>query len=308
VRPLGVSVAAFAVALLAFPAVAQSPSPGAGPSLELSARGEAQDDLFRLVIETPKVTYSLGEAIPLTTTLAYIGAAPSNVATHSGSGLVGFRIEQLDGPLDMGPAWTDDLHRTTFRTGDVLSVPFSKSGGWDPDGPEGAFWRAWFDDPLLRPPAGTFRIHALEEYGSGGRRAPTLTASVTVQVVDGPTANPGQPSPAAIDLPPVSAPPDVVLDAYLQALLAGDCATAHTLVTATFIIGNGELCGALTVTAARIDPVGPARPSDHEVVFGTTLTTVGGDASMPDGEQTWFYDLQRQPDGAWRLTGGGSGP
>lgn len=108
-------------------------------------------------------------------------------------------------------------------------------------------------------------------------------------------------------VPPDSAPPGVVLEAYLVALKSGDCDTAHALAAPTFVVGNGELCGALHVTAFGA-LTGPATPRDGEVTFSTPLTTTGGDASMPDGEHLWFYTLDRQPNGASRLAGGGSGP
>lgn len=109
-------------------------------------------------------------------------------------------------------------------------------------------------------------------------------------------------------MPPDNAPPDVVLETYLEALETGDCATAHSLTTDTFTVGNGELCGALRVTRSEIAAGNPAQPRDGEVVFATTITVVGGDQSMPDGDHIWFYDLQRQANGTWRITGGGSGP
>jgi hypothetical protein len=108
-------------------------------------------------------------------------------------------------------------------------------------------------------------------------------------------------------LPSDSAPPDVVLDAYLRALKAGDCATTHALGTSTFVVGNGELCGALELISYAISTP-PARPRENEVVFGTLETTRGGDGSVPEDPHVWFYDLERQPSGAWRITGGGSGP
>ena len=61
----------------------------------------------------------------------------------------------------------------------------------------------------------------------------------------------------------------------------------------------------------RVGHPGPDRtatPTDDVAVFSTTMTVTDGDESMPDGTYTWFYDLGRQPDGAWLLTGGGSGP
>jgi hypothetical protein len=106
---------------------------------------------------------------------------------------------------------------------------------------------------------------------------------------------------------PDSAPPAVVLDVYLRALEAGDCDAARALATSTFVVGNGELCGVLDVTGFN-GLTGPAVPRDGEVVFSTTLTTGGDDRSIQEGDQTWFYTLVRQPNGAWRLAGGGSGP
>lgn len=53
----------------------------------------------------------------------------------------------------------------------------------------------------------------------------------------------------------------------------------------------------------------PATPISDEVVFATTLTTGGStDGSVPASDITWFYTLDRQPDGAWRISSGGSGP
>ncbi len=108
--------------------------------------------------------------------------------------------------------------------------------------------------------------------------------------------------------PPEAAGPDIVLRAYLQALVMGDCSAGPVLGTSTFGFGNGELCGQTTVRSFRIDGP-PAGSIETEVVFATTLVTSGtGDGTVPPGTLTWFYDLKRQPTGAWRLAGGGSGP
>lgn len=112
----------------------------------------------------------------------------------------------------------------------------------------------------------------------------------------------------AVAVPPDSAAPEVVLDTYLRALVAGDCDTGRKLATATFGKGSGELCGATRVSAYRID-AGPARPSADEVVYSTILTTTGSDdGSIEPGETMWFYSIDRQAIGAWRISGGGSGP
>ena len=106
---------------------------------------------------------------------------------------------------------------------------------------------------------------------------------------------------------PDQAPPEVALTTYLDALKAGDCERARSFGTATFVVGNGELCGVLDVIV--FTPLTePATPQDGEVIYSTTLTTRSGDVSMPDGDHTWFFSLHRQPDGAWRIASGGSGP
>ena len=55
--------------------------------------------------------------------------------------------------------------------------------------------------------------------------------------------------------------------------------------------------------------VGNRETSSLEVVFAKTLTTTGtSDGSVPTGDITWFYALDRTHGGAWRIAGGGSGP
>lgn len=111
-----------------------------------------------------------------------------------------------------------------------------------------------------------------------------------------------------VSRPPDDAPPAVVLDAYLRALVAGDCGTAHALGTSTFSQYNGDLCGYAHVSSYRIAG-DPANPTAAMLVFATTLVTDGSnDGSLLPGPITWFYTLEHQANGTWRLTGGGSGP
>jgi hypothetical protein len=106
-------------------------------------------------------------------------------------------------------------------------------------------------------------------------------------------------------LPADSAPPAVVLNAYLTAIVAHDCDTARTLETKDY--SSGHDCGIWHMTAFG-DPVGPETPRDGEAVFSTTVTTQGGEKTLPDGHHTLFFNLIRQPGGAWRVAGGGTGP
>ena len=99
---------------------------------------------------------------------------------------------------------------------------------------------------------------------------------------------------AAVSLPPAGAPAPVVLDAYLRALVAGDCRTAHALVTPSFSIGNGELCHAVKVSAFSLRG-GGTTVGAHEVVYSAVLTTGGSsDGTIAPGRTLWFYDLKRR--------------
>jgi hypothetical protein len=115
---------------------------------------------FRLTISAPRTLYRSDEPIDIGATLTYIGPEAVGQVTGSGSGVVHFRLEDLDGPLDMAPVITSDCARHRFDRGVPQQVPFQKSGGWSADDPNAAFWKAFFEDPVLRLQPGRWRVIA----------------------------------------------------------------------------------------------------------------------------------------------------
>lgn len=142
----------------------------------------------------------------------------------------------------------------------------------------------------------------------GGRGAVALAALLLIVSACAGSSNEAPPTGVRAGLPPDQAPPRIVLEAYLAALTAGDCAASHQLVVAaTFRAGNGELCGGVVVIAWRLSGT-PIVLSPNETIIGTTLTTRGSsDGSIPPGDLIWSYDLVRQPSGAWRIVSAGQG-
>jgi len=179
------------LALASGPAVAQSPSPSPAPTFSLATHGEAADDRFRLTIKTDAPRVTAEDAIDLTTTLSYIGAAESEDIVSISPGPVEFRVEQLDGLVDTGPdhagPWLFVYHR-----GEVQDIPFSKAGGYDADDPMAPFWRTWFADPELRLPVGRYRIAASLGYTPLADQvlARSLEASVIIEVLLSAAASP----------------------------------------------------------------------------------------------------------------------
>jgi hypothetical protein len=108
-------------------------------------------------------------------------------------------------------------------------------------------------------------------------------------------------------LPPDSAAPAVVLDAYLTAIQAGNCDGARALATSDFGDGTRAYCDGMRVTGFDVFS-DPSQISEREVEFALSLATAGGDETLPDGSHTWFFSLTREAGGAWRVHGGGSGP
>lgn len=127
--------------------------------------GQGSDALFSLTIQADRSRYGADEPIEIATTLRYIGDEPTTV-TSSGAGLVTFGIQQLDGPVDVGPGRDEACVRYEYRPGGEEQVRFQKSGGYSNDDPMADFWRAFFADPELRLPAGEYRITASAHYGA----------------------------------------------------------------------------------------------------------------------------------------------
>lgn len=179
-RPISVLLAISLVASLSATTLGQSdPDP-----LGVEHSTGASDHLFELEITAP-ATWTAGKPVEVGGTLTYVGKEPAVTVTGSGSGLVFWGAEQLDGPIHAEPAWTFDLRHYDFETDDIESHSFTKSGAFATDGPDAEFWSAWFDDPELRLPAGTWRIYALARYGLPGARGENeLMADVQIQIVD----------------------------------------------------------------------------------------------------------------------------
>jgi hypothetical protein len=121
----------------------------------------AQGDGFVLAMTVPTDHFALGEAIDVRTSLTWAGPAPNAAIWGSGSGPVVFLFEELTGRRRMiGGAMTADCARHPYVQSVATPIPFHKSGGWNADDPDAAFYREFFADPLLRLPAGRWRVMA----------------------------------------------------------------------------------------------------------------------------------------------------
>lgn len=145
-----------AVALVA---CAASPSPSApGPSAPELAAGQVTEAGITLAAVAEPAVVRAGELIEVTAELSHDRPEPL-VVSGSGMGIVFFSVTRVEDGLTSGPAVsTGDCALHELPAGEVVTVPFAKSGGWSPEDPNAAFMEAYQSDPELTLPPGTWRI------------------------------------------------------------------------------------------------------------------------------------------------------
>jgi hypothetical protein len=160
-----------------------SPVPALVPAV--AVEGTDADPAFAVRIRAESAVYRSGEPIDIRAWLTYAGPKAQETLMGSGSGLVIFSWEQLDGRLRQDGIWTADCGPYTIDLGQPLAAPFAKSGAVLGDGPEAEFWRQYFEDPVFRLPAGRYRIHALTNFfvGECGGPEHRLDAAVEITVL-----------------------------------------------------------------------------------------------------------------------------
>lgn len=165
-RPRGVqrlvlfgAVALFVAGCLAAPTPTPlGPDELPGPSNpELAAGTARQGDLALSVTAEPAVV-AAGETIGVTATISNEGEDPLVVSGPS-SGVVFFSVTRLEDGLSSGPpAIEGDCALQAFAPGQPVGYRFKKSGIFTDDDADADFRRAYFRDPELRLPSGTWRI------------------------------------------------------------------------------------------------------------------------------------------------------
>jgi hypothetical protein len=261
----------------------RSPTPTTGPGGPVV--GTAEDANFRLVLTTPRSTYTTNDAIEPVATVTYLGPNAMETMFHA-TQPIGFRIEEVGGVRLMGGGTRLPCLSTELAKGASAIVAFGKSGS--PDDPKNGFDLAWYEDPVLRLPAGTWRILANLDVNIGtgggcGAERHQLTVENTVQVVAGDTVSPtpnSTPSPTSSPLPslvPSTAPASsadsraalATVQAYEKALADGHPEVAWRMLSpwsrttvgssATFLDTERRVAAAVGPTGSTVEIADPSR-------------------------------------------------
>ena len=176
-----VVLVAFAVAAV----VACGSPPPSGSSVK-PVVAKARDAQFEVLITADRERYAPGQPIQVATRLTYGGLQPQILITHGGAGPILVSLEQLDGPFDPGGGSDASCDRSVVRNGVPVDAAYKKSGGWSGEDPMAGQYKAFFADPLVRLPLGTYRFIAVADFyegecGGGGPQH-EIKASVTIAV------------------------------------------------------------------------------------------------------------------------------
>jgi hypothetical protein len=172
-----------AILALVAAACASSASPsGSSPAEPRPVTDAARDVAFALTLSVDRAAFRPSESISVAATWTYLGPKGAERAFHAAQP-IGFVIEEIGGGRRMGGGMDMPCLFTDVVAGQPVAVPFGKAGEVTDD-PSAGFDLAWYQDPVLRLPAGSWRIIAfLDVYlGDCGGESHALEASVGVVV------------------------------------------------------------------------------------------------------------------------------
>jgi hypothetical protein len=141
---------------------------------------------FSLVVTANHARYAAGDPIDVSATVEYTGPMASIDVPHDSLGLAAFGIDE---PVDgMNVHGISDLMcaHTVLQRGSPVTVAFRKTGSSLEPPPDPSAAAAFFSDPVLRLPAGTWHIYAEADFplhacGGVGQEY-HLRAQITIDV------------------------------------------------------------------------------------------------------------------------------
>lgn len=122
----------------------------------------ASDENFLVKTYIKSLQFKEDEEIDLYSTIEYIGEKDS-IDIWSGEPYFHHMIYK-DGEVLSGGLTLNILKKTELKKGEIYTIPFSKSGGFDEDDPEAAFWKDFYSEKALKLPKGEYTFSAATSF------------------------------------------------------------------------------------------------------------------------------------------------
>jgi hypothetical protein len=141
---------------------------------------QASDGNFIFTLYTDKNTYDRNDQIKIWATLAYIGENEQATVWHD-IPCVNFRIS--DGKkFDADGVFELVFTSTVFEKGKFYTFNYVKSGGYDADAPDAAFWKRFYDQKELVLPKGVYSITAVGSFSLAQGGANDLQPKLMIRI------------------------------------------------------------------------------------------------------------------------------
>jgi hypothetical protein len=292
---------------------------------------------FELTTRSEHGQYAPQEAIGVTATLTYKGPEETIDISHDGGtwggAPISFGVEEpVSGNLKLAPISDLMCAGSTLKRGSPFEVPFAKAGSFSDAGPMQSTYEAYFKDPVLRLPAGTWHVYALADLGLGHGcvdHSIKLTATITIVIPDAAGGIPTHPRitspPGPIDLPVGDDTQDGAIQLTLTSphgrykagdpidVAAGLANGGSGAPITTYGGPDGPVIFSLRqvdgpvviepiVLTSCIEQVTLPAYEPTQIPFKKSGNVAGGDAD-PTYWRTWFADpILKLPAGTWEIS------
>jgi hypothetical protein len=155
------------------------------PAVPPSVMSEARGGPFLLTI-IADAAQRAGAPIHVHATATYDGGQARAEAFSPGSGPLQFWLRQIGGDISViggGPA---DCVSKPIARGEIARSAYVKAGGYEPRGPNAAFYERFFGEPQLLLPAGLWEIGVTLNISLEGCALAADTARASVEVLVSP--------------------------------------------------------------------------------------------------------------------------
>lgn len=188
----GRAIAIAVLAVLAFACTSPARTgPTTGGTEPESLAAVSSDELFELTLGASKSSYRPDEVVIIDARLAYKGEQPVTIfhGLGAGGGPLAFGIQEPVpvegiGPIELAGSYRLSCNATKLNPGQILGAAFAKSGHAVNDGAPLEALQAWFTDPDLILPVGTWHpsVSASLSLDSCGGEQHQLGASIEITV------------------------------------------------------------------------------------------------------------------------------
>lgn len=250
------------------PGATSSPSGGVASGQITLVHASTRSGDFLLEIQSRKAWYLRDEPIEISARLTYLGSDRMFDIRigHGAGGPMKFGIVEPVNGLTLSPAWLLSCNTSALTAGRSLEKAFEKSGGFEGTDPRAAEWQAFYNEPRLILPTGTWHpyVQATFSLGDCDGSAVNIRAEIEIQVVEEPPPAPTEPGdgPAMID---EDGPFALELRADRQWYAPGDAID----VTASLLYSGSQ-----SSVEFRHDDSGPIAFGIRERVFGGSVVGV----------------------------------